>query len=228
MTDVKRITLDQEPIWTIQFDESVTQYRAFCLYRDMLGARSLSKVTEVLLKERAAAKQQASGEQATESEPLTPKRASGVITGWSARNRWVERADAYELHLEEERRQERETEIMRMERREKQLANTAIAGIMRRVMGYEDKEDPSLNVEAMDWSKLTPGEVAQLAKTFVDISRMATNRPTSHIRSSLTISMQDYEDLANGLIEIFMRHVPEERRAYAAEQASSFLLEGKI
>lgn len=222
MTDVKRIDLDQEPIWAIQFDETPTQYRAFCLYRDLLGARSLSRVAEALAKERHGT------EPVPKSERLTPKQAPGVIKGWSSRNRWVERADAYELHLEEQRRQERETEIMRMERREKQLANTAIAGIMRRVMGYEDKEDPSQSVEAMDWSKLTPGEVAQLAKTFVDISRLATNRPTSHIRSSLTISMQDYEDLANGLIEIFMRHVPEERRAYAAEQASAFLLEGKL
>ncbi len=115
---------------------------------------------------------------------------------------------------------------MRMERRERQLANTAIAGVMRRVLGYEDKDDPTQNVEAMDWSKLTPGEVAQLAKTFVEISRLATNRPTSLSRSALSITPRDYEAAVNGLIEIFMRHVAPERRAAAAEEVNSFLADG--
>jgi hypothetical protein len=218
--DIKRIELEQEPIWTIQFDETITQYRAFCLYRDLLGARSLSRVAEALAKERHGT------EPVPKAERLTPKQAPGVIKEWSARNRWVERADAYELHLEEERRQERETEIMRMERRERQLANTAIAGVMRRVMGYEDKEDPARSVEAMDWSKLTPGEVAQLAKVFVEISRLATNRPTSLARNALAIMPRDYEAAVNGLIEIFMRHVVPERRAAAAEEVNAFLADG--
>lgn len=218
---VERIELDQEPIWTIQFDETVTQYRAFCLYRDMLGAKSLARVADVLMRE-----QKRGSEGATKSDRLTPKGAHGRITGWSARNRWVERAEAYELYLEEQRRQERETEISRMEARERRLANVAVAGVMRRVMGYEDKEDPSQSVTAIDWSALTPSEVAQLAKTFVEIGRLATHRPTSLSRSVLSISSSDYEKAVNGLIEIFMRHLPPERRSSAAEEANAFLTEG--
>jgi hypothetical protein len=220
MPDIKRIELDQEPIWSIQSDETATQYRAFCLYRDLLGARSLSRVTEVLMRERSG------DEQVSKAERLTPKRAPGVIQGWSARNRWVERADAYELHLEEERRQERETEISRMEGRERRLANVAISGVMRRVIGYKNPDDPSEDVEPMDWSKLTPSEVAQLSKTFVEISRLATNRPTSLNKSVLAIDRKDYEDVVNGLIDIFMRIMPTELRALAAERASAFLAKG--
>lgn len=222
MADIKRIDL-QDPIWEIQFDETIAQYRAFALYRDLVGGRSLSKVAEALAREKATPKQAKRKGQATKPAVRPP---AGHITKWSARNRWPERADAYELHLEQRRRQERETEIDRMEQREMTLANVAIAGVMRRVLGYTDDKDKSKSVEQIDWSKLTPSEVAQLAKTFVDISRMATNRPTSMHKSVLAIDRKDYENVVNGLIEIFMRIVPAELRSLAAERANAFLAKG--
>lgn len=223
MADIKRIDL-QEPIWEIQFDETITQYRAFALYRDLVGGRSIAKVAQALDREKAAAKPQTGRKPAASKRK--PSSRPGQLQDWSAKNRWVERADAYELHLEQQRRQERETEIDRMEQREMTLANVAIAGVMRRVLGYKDPEDEKKDVQQMDWSQLTPGEVAQLAKTFVDISRMATNRPTSMTKNVLSIDRKDYENVVNGLIDIFMRLLPAELRAVAAERASALLAKG--
>lgn len=217
---VERIELDQEPVWTIQFDETVTQYRAFCLFRDMLGARSLSRVAEALIKERTGT------DPAPNTERLTPKQAPGIIKEWSARNRWVERADAYELHLEEERRKARETDWSRIEARQRTNANIVLGGIARRLVGYEDPEDPSKNVEPIDWSKLTPGELAQLAKVFGDDLRLIFKRPTSLTRSVLFIAPRDYETAVGGLIEILMPYIPLERRPVAAEEANAFLQAG--
>lgn len=223
MADIKRIDL-QEPIWEIQFDETITQYRAFALYRDLVGGRSIAKVAQALDREKAAAEPQTGRKPAASKRK--PSSRPGQLQDWSAKNRWVERADAYELHLEQQRRQERETEIDRMEQREMTLANVAIAGVMRRVLGYKDPEDEKKDVQQMDWSQLTPGEVAQLAKTFVDISRMATNRPTSMTKNVLSIDRKDYENVVNGLIDIFMRLLPAELRAVAAERASALLAKG--
>jgi hypothetical protein len=97
---------------------------------------------------------------------------------------------------------------------------------MRRLMGYEDPEDPSKNVDPIEWSKLTPGEVAQFAKVFGDEIRLLLHKPTSLNRSVLSIATRDYEAAVGGLIDIFMRHLPEERRAAAAEEADAFLKEG--
>jgi hypothetical protein len=205
-----RIDLDEEPIWEKQAAETVTQYRAFCLYRDLLSNRSLCRVAELWPRRR----------------PRTSRSVNGTLRRWCQCNRWVERAEAYDLYLQRKCSTEQEAEIERMVRRERLLSGIALTGVMRRLLGYEDPEDPSNNVAALDWSKLTPRQVAYLARTFTNIERQATQRPTTLAMKSLTISARAYEDLGNNLIAILLSHVPAERRALAAEAVDLYLTTG--
>lgn len=201
------IELTQEPIWEIQFDETLVQYRAFVLYRDLGPNRSLAKV--------------AARWTSAEDPELGKKNALRRITYWSSTNRWVERADAYWIDFERRLLEQRETEISRLQRMELQLGRGLIAGAIQRLFGFES-DDPTKNVEAIEWDKVTPGELAILARLGVDVSRLATNRPTSLIKAALMITSAEFIGSTRDLTELAMRHIPDERKPIFAEEVRAY------
>ena len=77
--------------WTRSDDETAKAYAAFCAYRDLGSSRSLD-----------AAFAQAKGCQ------KGVKRVSGFWQRWSRDNHWINRAEAYDAHLELLSRRDRE------------------------------------------------------------------------------------------------------------------------
>lgn len=207
----RKLELTQEPIWEIQFDETVTQYRAFCLYRDLGPQRSLSKVTSAW-----------TGKEDPDLEGKSSKDRSARIEIWSSDNRWVERADAYWLDLERRLLEQRETEIMRLNRMELQFGRGLIAGAIRRLFGFNDKDDPTKNVEAINWSQVTAGELAILGRLGVETTRLATNRPTSLVKAALMITSAEYVATTRDLTELAMRHIPDDRKPIFAEEVRAY------
>lgn len=205
----KQIELGQEPIWEIQFDETVTQYRAFCLYRDLLDGRSLAKVNAIWSKDPTV-------------DPEKGKAKGGAMAKlqqWSATNRWVERADAYLLHLLRRFRDERETEIARMARTEASLGRTMVGMAVTRLLGGERD---GVSVTALNPNDLTAAETALLAREGVKISRLSTGRPTELIKGALLISSTEFVQATGDLTEILMRHIPDDRKAIAAEEIRAY------
>lgn len=198
MADRKKIELDQQPVWDIQFDETAKAYNAFALYRDLLDRRSLSKVASKL-----GVSQQA-------------------LVKWSVPNRWVERAEAYDLYLDRKWREARETEIGRMARTEATLGRALVSGALRRAVGHIDPNDPTKSVDSLNWNELSAGEVAHLARVGVDISRISTNRATSLVKGALMIHAREYEEDMTLLTQALFVYIPDERKPAAAEWVRAF------
>jgi hypothetical protein len=204
----KPIELTQEPIWEIQFDETIVQYRAFCLYRDLGPNRSLSKVSAVWTKH--------------DDPDLGRKQPSARIREWSSVNRWVERADSYWIDFERRLLEQRETEISRLQRMELQFGRGLIAGAIRRLFGFNDEANPTQNVEAIDWNQVTPGELAILGRLGIETARLATNRPTALVKAALMITSTEFIEATRDLTELAMRHIPDERKPLFAEEVRAW------
>lgn len=83
--------------WEQQPGESARAFAAFCIYRDLGAKRSLN-----------AAYQEQSGSTST---------APGTWTAWSREHAWVERAEAYDQHLEQVRLAARDQRYRELESR---------------------------------------------------------------------------------------------------------------
>ena len=106
----KRIKIESEYVWERQTGESREAYEAFSLYRDMGadgGKRSLQSVSNEL------------------SKSLT------LMKRWSANHNWIERARAYDFHVEDLAL--RKATKSRAEMRKRQMA---LGGKLQQ-MGYE-------------------------------------------------------------------------------------------
>jgi len=77
-------------IWEIQPEETAKSFSAFCIYRDFGKERTLEKVQEKLRKNSGYLR---------------------VLYNWSSKHKWVERVKAYDVYLDEIRRQETERRI---------------------------------------------------------------------------------------------------------------------
>lgn len=79
---------DRQP-WEQQPGETPKAYQAFCVYRDMGTKRTLDGAHQERARSAPGAHQ--------------GKRADGTWKRWSSQYRWVERAIAYDQHLDSER-----------------------------------------------------------------------------------------------------------------------------
>lgn len=105
---------DVHDIWTRREEETARAYACFCVYRDLNSRRSLAE----------AYRQETGREEA--------KQAPGTWAGWYAKFDWKKRAEAYDAHLEERRRAEREAEYIQdleafRKRQKKQAQETSEA-----------------------------------------------------------------------------------------------------
>src|SRR5689334_17280721 len=93
--------------------ETIAAYRAFQIYRDLPGKRSLRAVSEILARDRGSSglqlvKDERSDEGASRGRQ---KRASGRVSLWSRKFCWVERAARWDAIIDA-RIRERQLELI--------------------------------------------------------------------------------------------------------------------
>lgn len=93
------------PIWNKQPGETKQSYRAFSIYRDMGVGRSLDKAYVLFL-----------SEQRHDSTKTAPKKAATEAprhwSDWSSKFGWVERASAFDAHMDAELQAQFESELL--------------------------------------------------------------------------------------------------------------------
>lgn len=130
--------------WERQPKESEPAFEAFAAYRDLGTERSLTMVARRLAKSR----------------PL--------ISRWSARWHWVDRAAAWDRELDRRTLDQRTKDVRTMRERHAQLATSILTKVAQRLLG-----DPANNVAALDAGALTADQVARLAETAIRAEREA-------------------------------------------------------
>ena len=106
-------------LWEKQEWETYGSYKRFCIYRDIGITRSLRKVCDYL------------------KRPDNYMRALQLA---SSKYKWKERADAYDMHLEEENRKENEVEIKEMRKRHIQQALMMQKNVIAKIQSVNPNE----------------------------------------------------------------------------------------
>lgn len=145
--------------------ESSPAFRAFAIYRDLGAARSL-----------AAAYASYSG--------AKPGIAPGHWNAWSGKHRWVERAAAYDAHLDAELRRAREREMLKLEVQRWRFELRNQDALERRV----DRMD-----ELLDKAEATPVNDVVIVKDETEESiGLATTKKTRTKTSVKALKMAGY------------------------------------
>lgn len=145
--------------WEKLPQESSKQFLAFTLYRDLSSNRSIQKVAQ----------------QRAESGPHTSK-----LKEWSVKYGWVERAAAYDEHLDEIKRSGKEKEIRELaaqnsiEIQRMNIRHTLEAQLLQN-KAIEKLE--SLNIDDMK-----PQDIVKFYDTAVKIERLSRGMPTENIK----------------------------------------------
>lgn len=117
--DMPMAPLADSEIWERQLGESTPSYTAWCVYRDMGKHRSLRKTHAEMVRTGVY-----------HGKTLPPQ-----FLEWSNKWRWPARAAAYDLHMERLVRQQREEEILAMNKRHITLAQSLQAKAAEKLRG---------------------------------------------------------------------------------------------
>ncbi|MBA0053444.1 hypothetical protein E0L36_21970 [Streptomyces sp. AJS327] len=174
------ITLDSTiPAWEQQPGETAKRYGQFVTYRDLGRARTLPKAAELL-----------------QRHPVTVRKTSAEF-------RWLERAEAYDRHLD------RMYEAMWLEERRK--AAEADAKILGAAIGKVAQRLPSLNAQEMSAS-----DVIRLMDVAMRHRRVLFGDPTD----TVVVTDQPMSPLAGRLAE-FADLPVDQRHKRLAEMAAA-------
>lgn len=193
--------------WERQKGETAAAFHNFALYRDLGPHRSLSKAA------------------------LDSTRSVKTLKDQSAKYGWVERAEAYDDHVDARLREERETERIRLERTHFG-AGAAILGVALRRLngapaGMSQNGEPIEPVERLDPNTLDAGDVARLLETGVRVQRISSGLPTDLVKGATAVAASDVVRMANDLIEIASRFIDEERQARYYSELQAYLDSGR-
>lgn len=143
--------------WERQDYENARNYQIFAVYRDMGITRSLSKVAKALQK---------------------PPRYLGQLTNLSAQYKWVERVEAYDAYLDEERRKANLEGIRKMNEENillaqmmRKLPTVKLKALMTKLKAAVESDDPALIEEAA--KEIPTYLVPQLAEAAYNLERRA-------------------------------------------------------
>lgn len=143
--------------WERQEGENARNYQIFAVYRDMGITRSLSKVAKALQK---------------------PPRYLGQLTNLSAQYKWVDRVEAYDAYLDEERRKANLDGIRKMNEENillaqmmRKLPTVKLKALMTKLKAAVESDDPSLLEEAA--KEIPTYLVPQLAEAAYNLERRA-------------------------------------------------------
>jgi hypothetical protein len=90
-------------LWDRQPDESSGAFAAWVVYRDMVPDRKQSRVAREL------------------------KKSGQLISKWSAKNQWARRVEAWEIYLDQRRREETVLEVIEARKRQLQIGKLLLS-----------------------------------------------------------------------------------------------------
>jgi hypothetical protein len=155
-------------------NETSRAFHGFSIYRDAGPRRTLKAVDDALHPDR----QQKGKKRAT---------IPGLITRWSAKYFWVDRARAYDNYLDQERRRVREEDIMESERDGLALGKKAAEKASRCLdvfqpatvtLREEVDEEGKTQIIRILKSKVSAQGIAALARVGVDLQRLSLGLAT--------------------------------------------------
>lgn len=191
--------------WDKPASESMKAFRAFAVFRDIGPPRSLSKAAAIIVED-------------------DPRRQLSTVQSqlkrWSARHRWVHRAEAYDIYIDQRLREIYETEIQERHRRFRRVSGLVLAAVTERF-----EESPRAGVKPLDPNDLKYEEALRVLARAQQISDRATHPPL--VWSPEPVSTSDLVKVAEGFYAILMRFVPERDIPRAARQIQLFVETGK-
>lgn len=143
----KKNNVDIEP-WERQDGETVKQFNAFVIYRDMGEDRSLSKVAQQLNKTKA------------------------LMGRWSAANNWVERCVAWDREQDRIARQEQIKDIKKMRKRHADTGALMLSisrMALKNMIDTSDEKNPKLR----DDIELNATEISRLVDAGSKLERVS-------------------------------------------------------
>lgn len=201
----RELSPDRLP-WEKQPFESFPAFQAFALYRDLGLARSLSKAAGILVETVPERKQDSVRKQ---------------MSDFSAKNRWVERAEQYDLHIDARMREQREGALAAQNRRYVAAAATASAALLRR-LGDADADELAKMAKELDLEGM-----ARALVNLQRVERLATGQTTEALgRGVFGINSSEAESIFRDLIELALPFVPEERQALYAQAVQAYISSG--
>jgi hypothetical protein len=108
---VEKIQELQDPVWERQPGESPVSYAAFRAYRDLSEGRTIEKAVDILIQKWPDIPQRDPRSELSRNSYLNRAKH------WSSERRWVERAEAYDAHLDGMLIEAREHGMQRMANR---------------------------------------------------------------------------------------------------------------
>ena len=174
--------------WQKLSDETSRQYEAFCIYRDMGIERSIGEVAKLWSKSGATSR----------------------LNQWSSKYHWVERATAFDEHIDEIKRTRNEEAIVEMSARHADYA-----------LRIQEKAIEALNLVKPE--ELKPNDLIKWYDVAVKIERLSRGLSTENINRE-----SEFKEVRNDAITKENLEKPEIRRkanqlirAIADSQSSS-------
>ncbi|WP_286475724.1 hypothetical protein [Methanobacterium sp. CWC-01] len=153
--------MENEQNWRKLPGETGKAYESFCIYRDLGPKRSITKVQTEM------------HQNSTKNQP-TSRPSIRTLKEWSSKNKWVERATAYDSYIDDLRRLGHEQEIMEMSTRHVKIARN-----------FQDKVDKRLN--SLNPDDLSPQDLVRWCDTAVKIERLSLGVPTENVKQEKEI-----------------------------------------
>lgn len=140
--------MEEKELWDRQNGEGARQYEKFCKYRDMdtdglRSKRSLRKLANELGCSRIS------------------------VENLSSKYNWVERAEAYDMYLEQKARKRREKDIEKMRETHAKIATQLITKATKRLLSISEEE-------------ISAADIVRMFDTGVKIERLSRGESTEN------------------------------------------------
>lgn len=169
--------------WHKQKNESAPAFAAFAVYRDLGPQRSIAAAAQEVAK------------------------AVPTLKKWSRTNKWADRVDAYDHHVDERHLAAREEGWLRANQRHQAIAGRVSDALVRRLQGDTRKghEVKALNPQEIDWD-----DVGRLMSEVVKIERLVHGQPTDFALRATSMSVGEALFHVRTLIESARQLMPPE------------------
>jgi hypothetical protein len=187
--------------WERRDRETEPAWEAFRGYRDQLQPRSLARLAREL------------------------RRSTQLLEGWSARHEWVRRVASYDRYLDARRRQEREDEILEMERRHAAQLRAASHALSDPVRAYLHRiaelrgsgEDPFAELSLVELHRLAVGAVRHITSIVGAerlIAGLGADAPSSDSPGTVEDARRRADAMSRSEIETFLLGVDDGRAEF--------------
>src|SRR5262249_27874707 len=140
-----------------------------------------------------------------------------LVARWSREKHWVARAEAYDRHLDEKWRNQRETELTQMKIRHAEGAGILVAKAMRRLAGHKES-----GVLPIDENTMDAQDVVRALEVGVKLERLSMGEATDYIRGAHVVRAEEVGKVAAELVEMALRYIPEERHGMYLSEVDAY------